>query len=626
MKRVVMTSEPAMQNPVNETVSLNKATMKSLWNISEQMSQKSQLHFILGMQYLRFGKTALAKQHLERARKSFRPAASCQGEWRKLHETKLNLGYAQSLYDFADSSRVTVPGTGKGKRPSSNRRPSSRAGSAVGSDAGSSTDTDGEMTMGPIDIDDKMDVESHSRQPQQQQHSQLQAPKDSAVVTKAIEEAKKLLLDLVKKNNTRADCWNNLGRLLYDPRKPAIARMVYELLVNTFQGSDDLNNNLGVLRVVSGNPNKAKKLFRHVLTLCDTHLEALNNYAVLVLIDKKYKEATQILCKGLQQNMSEPQMWNAVAISYLMQHNQSYARGCIKEARNNEPYHTGAQWSIRFTMANYLLRVSRTSSTRDERLKCLEGAENLLEAVRQHEETSDVYVALAKVYQAKLETSFQKGMHLKESDKKKRYSIEDKVEKYIIKAIEMDQGNKHAWDEMGALYLRRREFDKAISVLSEAVFRDNNNPSMWMNLGLAYQLAGKLEAAERILEHVLQLDPFCFEAHTNLGNLYRSQGKLTKAKEKYEACIDLLKEACKLYENDPASLNRRSKKEAISLIAQAQNNLALIYIQEGDYVRAKEALSSAQGAAPQMAYIRKNFARLENIMRNQQKSIERKTE
>lgn len=50
---------------------------------------QSQLHFLLGVQSLRFGHTALAKQYLERALNTFDPAQSCPLELREMHETKV---------------------------------------------------------------------------------------------------------------------------------------------------------------------------------------------------------------------------------------------------------------------------------------------------------------------------------------------------------------------------------------------------------------------------------------------------------------------------------------------------------------------------------------------------------
>lgn len=93
------------------------------------------------------------------------------------------------MYDFASSSRIAAKGTGKGRRPA--RKQDSKI---FDKDAGSSTDTDAEMTIGHLD---KLGVGIHTGQ-SQTLSDQLNEYPANVAVTKAIEEAKDLLLNLVK--------------------------------------------------------------------------------------------------------------------------------------------------------------------------------------------------------------------------------------------------------------------------------------------------------------------------------------------------------------------------------------------------------------------------------------------
>eukprot|EP00954_Amorphochlora_amoebiformis_P004131 321374-Amorphochlora_amoeboformis.AAC.3 len=202
------------------------------------MAKKTQLHFLLGVQYLRFGFSRMAQEHLKTALDDYNPAESCDEKWRRLMEVKvlrtlnhMKLAYAQSLYDFASTSRSVAPGTGRAKRAGKNESASS----------------------------------SSSAQPSIVESAKHSRTLQESVVNKAIEEAKQLLTKLIKDESTRVDCWNNMGRLIYDDCKPAVARMVYDQIVNSFPDNFDLMNNLGFLRILGNEPEKVALFLSHLI-------------------------------------------------------------------------------------------------------------------------------------------------------------------------------------------------------------------------------------------------------------------------------------------------------------------------------------------------------------------------
>eukprot|EP00466_Bigelowiella_natans_P000382 jgi/Bigna1/125698/aug1.1_g406 len=605
-------------NPVARTVALNKATMRSLFNISNRMAKKTQFHYLLGIQYLRFGHSVLAKDHLKTALDGYSPAADiCPQQFQNITETKMNLAYAQSLYDFAASSRVTAPGTGRSRIEA--------AGGYMGGSKGTApTGSPGENKHRPQQLRPVVKVEGKSGGMQQTgtQEDVYEsgvfvdrpgAPVPEEVIKKAIDDAKSVLMELVSNNSTRAECWNHLGRLLFNENEPAVARMAFEHIINSFPGNDDLDNNLGFLRILTNSLTKAKKNFEYILERNPTHMDALNNYAAILLQDNKFHEARILLGLGLKQN----------------------------QARKTAKFHTGAQWSIRFTTANYLLNVLRSREKSIDRHDCIKGAQNLLESVLQYEETSDVHVALSKLYQARrqelMRDVFMKRRRLQQrpssmcssssddefkEDRAKAEAWGQKREDHLVKAVQMDRLNRHAWNELGLLFLERGVLDKAITYFKEAVYLDRNQCAVWINLGVAYHLAGHLEETKRVLERALQLDPTSVEARNNLANLYKKQGELQKAKNEYIKCLSDLSASLRVHNQglerttQAAGIPIRPKEELEYQIAQTHNNLALVFIREGNFKSAMQNLQMAERHAP-LTCVKKNREKLNKLIQGE---------
>ncbi|GAB5370899.1 hypothetical protein AAMO2058_001533100 [Amorphochlora amoebiformis] len=552
-------------DPVTETVKLNRVTISCLRSVAKSMAKKTQLHFLLGVQYLRFGFSRMAQEHLKTALDDYNPAESCDEKWRRLMEVKMKLAYAQSLYDFASTSRSVAPGTGRAKRAGKNESASS----------------------------------SSSAQPSIVESAKHSRTLQESVVNKAIEEAKQLLTKLIKDESTRVDCWNNMGRLIYDDCKPAVARMVYDQIVNSFPDNFDLMNNLGFLRILGNEPEKAGTNFKDIISKCPTHVEALSNYGVHLIINKEdFKSAQKVLSQGLAVNQSEPHMWNALAISYLMEGNHDYARECFGQARKNEKYHTGAAWSIRFTIANYLRRQAAMKTSLDEKIKFFQGVKNLLDSVMSYEETSDVHLAIAKLHLSR--SAALRAATPAEAKKYANPEDEDsEAQRHMISAIKIDRTNTRAWNELGLSVMRTGNSKKAIDFFKMAVQTDPRRPALWINLGLAYQLHGSHNDARRVLIKALELDKDSIEAMNNLANLHKAKGELDEAKKIYVRCINTLNASA--HKTSP-----RSRK----LLAQAYNNLALVSIKEGNYQKAMDNLQFAQERYPGMACVRQNIQRL----------------
>uniref|UniRef100_A0A6V3JRQ4 Uncharacterized protein n=1 Tax=Lotharella globosa TaxID=91324 RepID=A0A6V3JRQ4_9EUKA len=499
---------PEEETSVKRTVHLNQATMKSLRNVAPQMLNKPQLHFLLGIQYLRIGHSPLAQEHLKLALDGYMSQSpqNCDKKWRRFVETKMKLAYAQSLYDFTTTGRAAAPGTGRAATSTSNDGPSGEK-KATGRSGGDSGD-DSEATA-----DEAPEPSGDAAAAAAGLGPGKTGDFAASVVQKAIEEAKCIMTKLVKEESTRVDCWNHLGRLLFDEGNPPLARMVFEQFVNSFPGCNELENNLGFLRIVSDNMEKARQNFQDILRRNENHMEALNNYAAVLIYKGKYSEAIIPLNHGLNQVKSVPHMWNALAIAYMMEGKHNYAWHCFLKARDNEQCFSGSAWSTRFTMANCLRRMSAREPSIERKRKFLQGAENFLNTVAKLEETSDVHVALGLVHSARPQAT--------DEDRKKTLDC-------LIKALRMDRTNKHAWNTLGLEFIRGARCDKAINYFLEAVHLDRKEPALWINLGIAYHLAGRFQDAETVLKKALELDANNIQAMNNLANMYKATNRVSR--------------------------------------------------------------------------------------------------
>jgi tetratricopeptide (TPR) repeat protein len=120
---------------------------------------------------------------------------------------------------------------------------------------------------------------------------------------------------------------------------------------------------------------------------------------------------------------------------------------------------------------------------------------------------------------------------------------EDNIEK-LNKAEEylksLDQNNSDVKMTLGAIYLDKRNYDKAIVEFEKSA---NLPPSelkiKYNSLGLAYIKKGAYGKAERILEIAVMIDPKDKYAHNNLGFVYATQRKFVSAKAQFIEALNL---------------------------------------------------------------------------------------
>jgi Tfp pilus assembly protein PilF len=113
----------------------------------------------------------------------------------------------------------------------------------------------------------------------------------------------------------------------------------------------------------------------------------------------------------------------------------------------------------------------------------------------------------------------------------------DQAVRYFQRALRDDPNYSFAHNDLGAIYLQRKEYAKAVEHLKVAVIYDADNAIAFKNLGLAQLYLNAMPEAVACFEKALELDKRP-ENWFNLGYAYQRNGEIKKAIRQYERTIE----------------------------------------------------------------------------------------
>ncbi|MCP4675744.1 MAG: tetratricopeptide repeat protein [Deltaproteobacteria bacterium] len=149
------------------------------------------------------------------------------------------------------------------------------------------------------------------------------------------------------------------------------------------------------------------------------------------------------------------------------------------------------------------------------------------------------------------------------------------AESELGEVVERNRWVAEAWDMLGLIETRRRDFGKAKNHHIRALSLEPYRASSHYNLGIALQESGQLKEAAAAYLAALRIDPRDAEAHNNLGLVYAGAGLYEQAAEAHRNAIDI----------EPR-------------YAEAAYNLGLSYKALGRQLAAAEAFGLALKIAP----------------------------
>ena len=96
-----------------------------------------------------------------------------------------------------------------------------------------------------------------------------------------------------------------------------------------------------------------------------------------------------------------------------------------------------------------------------------------------------------------------------------------------------------AQNNLGDIYIMKREFERAVSCLNVAIEQDPNYVEAYNNLGLAFFHLNKFESALLYIRKALKLRPNYVDALSNLGNVQNKLGQFDEAEVSYKNALEI---------------------------------------------------------------------------------------
>ena len=157
----------------------------------------------------------------------------------------------------------------------------------------------------------------------------------------------------------------------------------------------------------------------------------------------------------------------------------------------------------------------------------------------------------------------------------------DEALKHLQEAADRNPTNADLFNTMGAVYIQRGQWPKAIEAYQKAInFKKSSDA--YTNLGFAYFYAGQYWKAIFWSQKAVDRDPHQARFVGNLADAYRQAGQYEKAQTLYDHAIELAYD----------QLHTNSKD------AQTMGNLALYYARKGGLSKGLELITQAHTIDP----------------------------
>ncbi len=140
----------------------------------------------------------------------------------------------------------------------------------------------------------------------------------------------------------------------------------------------------------------------------------------------------------------------------------------------------------------------------------------------------------------------------------------EKAEKHYKKAIQLDSSMTRSYAGLGSVYNSTQRYDEAEKTLKKGIQIDSTYAPLHNNLGVVYSRTNRFEEAERHLKIAIELNPNNRYATYALGTLYSKNKYYEKAEEYFKQAIQL--DSTYLY---------------------AHNNLAVVYLNTKQFDKAE---------------------------------------
>jgi len=257
------------------------------------------------------------------------------------------------------------------------------------------------------------------------------------------------------------------------------------------------------------------------------HVAALNNMALLLVQQRNYEAAFELLVRAVRCDFGQKFLWNNLGVVCKLLLRPTEAAEAFEKAIEASEIDLG-----HIPMLNLLALTVHIDRERQQRhLDRLPhgfqplAAGSLCTTIRERCESSSM----------------------------------QEVIRAVSAAVKANPTDPLVLNEAGLVALGERLFNAALKSFTQACAFTHNQPSPVNNAAIAYEQLGDLASARSNYEIALRLNSNCQEIWNNLANLYRKEKRYAEALEAYDKCLALKSD-----------------------FALAHNNKALVYVCMGE--------------------------------------------
>ncbi|MFQ6040555.1 MAG: tetratricopeptide repeat protein [Candidatus Poribacteria bacterium] len=349
---------------------------------------------------------------------------------------------------------------------------------------------------------------------------------------------------------------------------------------------------------------------------------AFANLGLLYLDEQKYAEAAREYQKAIWHNPDFAEAYNGLGHAYALLGRFDEAIQAQQKAIELQPNMAEAYAGLGFTR----MKQAELSDNEEDYKSALEAYRKATELRPDFPEAlqnlGNLALKLSMLSEAEKAFETLLSLALQKKGGKSPQPPLIKGEQTPKLAIERSEGINLArvYMALGTVYLRQRDFPKAVSHYQQALKYDPNAVNAYYNMGFIATKVGRLDKAIEFYKEVLKRQPDMSEAHYLLGKIYEERKRYEHAEKEYKRAIELEPTAAYAYERlahlygltlTPALSQRergqkldqalRFAKKAVELqpdSAAYLNTLSWLYYLRQDYARAEQAIQKALSLQP----------------------------
>ena len=160
----------------------------------------------------------------------------------------------------------------------------------------------------------------------------------------------------------------------------------------------------------------------------------------------------------------------------------------------------------------------------------LEGFEARFKDTKAEKGAKDLKLEIVNVLSNRLARKGQELIHK---------TMLDEAITYLNTAIEINPEFSMAYNHRGIVYVRRKEWKKALANFSKAIELNSSQAIFYLNRGNVYRRLKRLDEAFNDYTRALKLDPKLDKAYCNRGGVFLSRKKFNEALENFEKALKI---------------------------------------------------------------------------------------